>query len=41
MVKGVPIQQEKGQEKEFRPRRVAAFAADELLEVHSEVLNQE
>ena len=35
------IQPKKVQEKEVRPRRVAAFAADELLTVHSEGLNQE
>ena len=40
-VGGQHIQQERVQEKEVRPRRVAAFAADELLKVHSEVLNQE
>ena len=40
-VEGQHIQQEKVQEKEVRPRIVAAFAADELLKVHSEVLNQE
>ena len=32
-VEGQHIQQEKVQEKEVRPRRVAAFAADELLKV--------